>query len=55
MEKLKWKIKYLFYRYILRHEYTTIGVDINSQDHDCSVIVRKDWKGVRHVEKININ
>lgn len=44
-------MRYLFYRYILRHEYA-IGVDIGSQDDDCSVIVRKDKKGIRHVEKL---
>lgn len=51
MEKLIWKIKFLWFKYILRHTYT-IGVDLGSQDDDCSVIVRRDKKGNRIVEKI---
>ena len=49
--KFFWRIKYLFYKYILKHTYT-IGVDIGSQDIDTSVIVRHDKKGNRIVEKI---
>ena len=54
MEKFIWKIKYLFYKYILRHTYT-IGVDLGSQNCDCSVIVRRDKKGIRYCEKITKN
>ena len=51
MANILWKIHYLFYKYILRHRYT-IGVDMGSQDGDCSVIVRTDRKGNKYIEKI---
>jgi len=54
MKKKLWKIKYLFYRYILGHTYT-MGVDIGSQDDDCSVIVRRNKKGERIIENIKLN
>ncbi len=54
MKKLIWKIKYLFYKYILRHQHM-IGVDVGSSDGDCYVITRCDRKGNKFCEVWHYN
>lgn len=54
MEQVLWKIKYLFYRYILRHRYV-VGIDLCSRDYDCIVVARINRKGQMFIEKMNNN
>jgi|LakMenEpi03Aug12_release.lakeMendotaPanAssembly.Ray.scaffolds.fasta_scaffold1896159_1 hypothetical protein len=53
IKELKWQVKYLFYRYVLRHTYS-IGLDIAAKDseHSCMVVARTNHKGQVFIEKI---
>ena len=43
MKGIIWKIKFLWYKYILRHKYT-IGFDMGTEDLSCWVVTRQDKK-----------